>query len=211
MRHAFRFPRHIRRAVRNHVERAIQDLDPQRYRQEPAYTAALAGRLEGTAYEDDDGFVVFRSTVIADRGRGAAEFWSGTDLVITSVISDGVKTIQKAILIQSKLGRIEDLKQAEQDRLYGQIKDMQRLTRAPKIMEIVNDGGIRTPRIVSGNRFLNDQPYRSYDLSSYMTSRVLTTFDGDTRPDFVQSVQDSTLTQVQLLAGLSRELPNGVA
>jgi hypothetical protein len=190
--------------VRKYVEHAVAGLSPERYRQEPPYTAALAGRMDGTAYKGNDGFVVFKSTVVDDRGRGAAESWSGVDWVITAKISDGDKTIEKAILIQAKLGRVDDLDDTELSRLRDQIEDMRRLTRSPKVMEIVESNGMRIPRIVSGVRILDGQQYHSYDLGSYITSRVLPTFDGDTRPSFVSGVQDSTLTQVRVLASINQ-------
>lgn len=204
MRHTFRFPPHIRRAVREHVERAVSDLSPKRYRQEPSYSAALAGRLEGTAYEGDDGFVLFQCTVVDDHGRGAAESWSGIDWIITAKITHGDTTIEKAILLQSKLGPIEDLNQREMDRLRSQIVKMRQLTRSPKVMEAVDQNGDRTPRIVSGNRVLQGKPYRSYHLGAYITGRVMPTLDGDTRPAFVRGVLDSRLTQVRLLAAVNR-------
>ena len=50
-RHSFRFPPHIRDAVRRHVENAVSATDPKRYRQGHAYCVALASKLEGIAYE----------------------------------------------------------------------------------------------------------------------------------------------------------------
>lgn len=204
MRHSFRFPEHVREAVQEHVAEAIEGLSPDRYSQEVPYTAALAGRLEGTAYEGSDGFVVFESTIVDDRGRGAAESWAGADWVITARISDGKTTVSKAILIQSKRGRIEDLPPDELSRLRSQIKDMKRLTRSPKVMETVEYNGVRIPRIVSANRILDGQRYHGYELGAYMTRRVLPTHDGDTRPDFIRGVRDSSLTEIRVLAETRR-------
>lgn len=200
MRHTFCFPRHVREAVQEHIAEAINGLTPDRYSQESPYTSALAGRLEGTAYEGPDGLVVFESTIVDDRGPGAAESWAGADWVITARISDGRTAVSKAIMIQSKLGPIEDSPPVELSRLRGQIEDMKRLTRSPKVMETVDRNGIRIPRIVSGNRILDGQPYHSYELGAYMTGRVLPTHDGDTRPDFVRGVRDSGLTELRVLA-----------
>ena len=66
MRHAFRFPDHIKQAVRVHVRQAFTSID------------SIA--------------------------PGAAEGWAGADLSITATISDSDLQIEKAILVQAKLG-----------------------------------------------------------------------------------------------------------
>ena len=98
LRHAFSFPAHIREAVRAHVRRAVDGLSSSRFAQEPAYTAALLARLEGTPYNDEDGSVVITSTNVNSVGPGAAERWSGADFAITATITKGDLSIRKAIL-----------------------------------------------------------------------------------------------------------------
>jgi hypothetical protein len=109
MRHAFRFPEHIRKAVKIHIEEAISGTDMKSYLQEPAYTTALAKSMEGTVYEQKDGYVKIESTIVTDRGPDSAEKRFGADLAITAKISDGNNRIRKAILVQSKLGGIDEL------------------------------------------------------------------------------------------------------
>lgn len=203
MRHAFSFPDHIRRAVQRHVANAIGGLSGKQFRQEPNDTAALAGRLIGTAYDDSDGKIVFNAAVIDDRGPNAAEHRTGADWSFTAEISDGATTIRKGILVQSKLGAIKDLSDRERKRLNKQIEDMKEYTYAPKVMEVVDNEVGRCPRIVSGNRILSDERWRSYTLGGYITGRVMTTLDGDTRPEFVDNILDSKLTNLNLLAELS--------
>jgi hypothetical protein len=200
MRHSFRFPKHIRDAVHNHVTSAIAKIKPTNFRQEPNYTAALAGALIGNAYSDKDGMVKFEATVVDDRSTNSAESWSGADWVITAEISDSNLSIRKAIMIQTKLGLVENLNKSRRKALQEQIEKMRKLTKSPKVMEVLELDGRREPRIVSGNRVLANQPYRSYSLEGYITGRVLTTFDGDTRPEFVDAVQDSKLSQLNILA-----------
>ena len=113
MRHAFSFPRHIREAVREYVQRAVDSVEPARFRQEPAYTSALLAQLEGVAYEGRDGSVVFKSTNVDSIGKGAAERWSGADLAITAEIQKDELAVRKAILAQAKLGGLEDLPERE--------------------------------------------------------------------------------------------------
>jgi hypothetical protein len=109
VRHAFRFPDHIKEAVRGHVRRAVNSVDHRRFRQEPAYTAALIHGLEGVAYEGDDGFVSIRATNADSIGPGTAESWSGADFAITATVRHGITSIEKAILVQAKLGELSEL------------------------------------------------------------------------------------------------------
>ncbi len=199
MRHAFRFPENIRRALKKHIEEAISGTDMKSYHQEPAYIAALARSLEGIVYDGKNGHIEIKSTIVNAQGRGAAEKWSGADLAITASISEGSQGIRKAVLIQSKIGSIEDLSPSSTKMLKNQIKKMRNHTRSPKVMEIPVENGQRRPKIISGQRILGNEPYRSYELSDYFTNRILTTFDGDTRKDFVDAVQESQLTQLKLI------------
>lgn len=205
-RHAFRFPSEVRDAVRQHVDRAVQRINPNRFKQEAAYCAALAQALEGVAYDGRAGRVEFRSTVIADRGRGAAEGWTGADLAITAEISDHEKMVTKAILIQAKRGVLEDLPPSELRRLNRQIRTMVRHTRSPKVMDIPFDEREGGPGIYSGKVVIGDKWPMRYSLSNYMVMRVLTTLDGDTRREFVDGVQDSDLTKLKVKARLEQRI-----
>lgn len=184
-RHTFKFPKHIRDEVQRYVELRIQSLEVSRFRQEHNYTAALVTGLHGTAYDRSDGVVKFRATTIDDRGRGSAESIYGPDMAFTADISGPGGAISKAILIQVKLGLISELSPAGMAELREQIRKMRAKTRSPKVMELPLQLNTRDPRIISGNRISDDEPYRSVPLSKYITSRVLTTLDGDTRPDSV--------------------------
>ncbi len=203
MRHAFRFPPHVRRAVHDHVRRAIEELSPTRFRQEPAYTAALLGRLAGVAYEDQDGSVVFKTTNIDSIGRGAAEQWSGADFAITAEIRQRELSVNKAILAQAKLGSLEDLPSSEHRRLIDQVRHMRRLTRSPKVLVIPEVEGRRDPEMVSGTNILRELDSQPVPLADYFVRRVLTTLDGDTRRGFVDAVQDSSLKQLRVFVTLA--------
>jgi len=202
MRHAFSFPSHIREAVRAHVRNAVGGVDPARFRQEPAYTAALLGRLDGVAYQGPDGSVVFRTTNVDSIARGAAERWSGADLAITADIRRDNLAVSKAILAQAKLGALDDLPASEHGRLVSQIREMRRFTRSPKVILIRELNGRREPEVASGVRIVEELPSEPLPLSDYFVRRILTTLDGDTRPDFVDAVQESSLKQLRVLAQL---------
>jgi len=200
MRHAFSFPAHIRHAVRAHVQRAIEAVSPERFQQEPAYTAALLSRLEGVAYEGTDGSVVFRTTNVNSIGPGSAERWSGADFAITADISRGDLRVTKAILAQAKLGEPVDLAAAERGRLVAQIQDMKRLTRSPKVLLVRELDGLREPLMASGNAIAEGLDARPLTLPDYFVRRILTTLDGDTRPEFVAGVQEGSLQQLRVFA-----------
>jgi hypothetical protein len=200
MRHAFSFPAHIRDAVRAHVQQAIDGLRPGSFEQEPAYTAGLLGRLAGVAYEGPDGSVVLKTTNVNSIGRGAAERWSGADLAITADIRKGDLHVSKAILAQAKLGSLERLPPAEHGRLVGQIREMRHFTRSPKVLLVRELDGRREPEVASGVRIVEELPTKPLSLPDYFVRRILTTLDGDTRPEFVDAVQDSSLAQLHVLA-----------
>src|SRR5713101_2367958 len=200
MRHAFSFPAHVREAVREHVRRAVSELSPNRFAQEPAYTAGLLARLEGVAYTGVDGSVEFRATNVNSIGKGAAERWSGADFAITADIRKDNLRITKAILAQAKLGGLEDLSMAEHGRLVGQIRQMRHLTRSPKVILIREIDDRREPEVASGVRIAEELHTVPVSLADYFVRRILTTLDGDTRPIFVTGVQESSLKQLRVLA-----------
>lgn len=199
-RHSFSFPQEVRDIVRNYVDRQIYDIDSKRYNQEPKYVTTLLTRLEGIVYEGNFGYVQFKVTDIDDRGFNSAESVSGADFAITAVVSDGVTNIEKAILFQAKLGIIEEMNEGNLDFLKGQIEKMKDFTRSPKILEIEETGHVRLPSVISGNDVLNDRPYIKTHFSDYIVRRVLTTFDGDTSPNFVDAVQHSSLPKLNIKA-----------
>jgi hypothetical protein len=165
--------------------------------------AALAQSLTGVAYEGPLGTVRFDATVVDDRGSGAAEKWSGADLAITAEISDGETVVTKAILFQAKRGHIDELPQRERENLRASIEKMRRLTRSPKVLELGDDTD-RRPAVLSANGILSGGSPQPYDLPDYFVRRVLTTFDGDTRPEFVEGVQESGLTNLKLYVRKAR-------
>ena len=203
MRHAFSFPIHIREAIRSYVRQATDGINPKGFDQEPSYTAALLGRLAGVAYAGSDGSVIFKTTNVNSIARGAAERWSGADLAITADIQQAEFRVSKAILAQAKLGSLENFSRSERDRLIGQIREMRRLTRSPKVLLVREINGRREPMVASGVRIAEGLPTQILSLPDYFIRRILTTFDGDTRPEFVNGVQESSLEQLHVMARLA--------
>jgi hypothetical protein len=200
MKHAFRFPLAARKTLKNHITRAIDSVDPNSFHQEPIYVAALAKSLDGVIYDQEDAFIEIKSTIVDSIGPKSAEKWSGADLAITATIMNNQQKVAKAILIQSKLGRIEEMSPSKKTKLIEQITNMKNLTRSPKVMVIINRGDHRSVKIISGNKIKSVKPYKSFDLSDYFTMRILTTFDGDTRQHFITGVKDHTLQQLHIYA-----------
>jgi hypothetical protein len=200
MRHAFSFHPDVRDAVRRHVYEAWTALSAHEFAREPAWVAAFAGRLHGCAYEGPHGLVDFQSTIMDERGRGSVESRFGADLAITASVSDGGIAIRNAILLQAKLGRLSHLAPAEAPRLIDQIRKMQQLTRAPKILEIPTEHGDGRPYVLSGILMAEGRSTQALRLEDYFTRRVLPTLDGDTRDGFVDAVQESALTRVHVRA-----------
>jgi hypothetical protein len=200
-RHTFRFPNHIREAVKAHIRKAASCLDPDRYRQEPARVAALASRIEGSAYDAPDGFVRFTCTVVSDRGPGSAEKFSGADLAITALIRNPHHCIEKAILVQAKNG-IPALDTQKGRDLAQQVISMKKLTRSPKILDLSPFGIFGLPSMISGNLYIADEGPIATPLEDYFVRRILTTLDGDTRPHFTDGVKESNLTTLRVDATL---------
>lgn len=173
---------------------------PERYKQEPNYTAALLARLDGVAYSGKYGKVVFTATVFNDRGPNSAEKKYGADHAITAIVTDGQTTITKAILVQAKLGCIDDLARKEKESLRKQIKKMKGVVPAPKVMEIPISDGKRYPAVISGNRILEGNGYRPMQLPEYFVARIITTLDGCTDPGVVAAVKDSSLSKLNVHA-----------
>ena len=65
-------------------------------------------------------------------------------------------------------------------------------------------GGRREPEVASGVRIVEGKRRNLLLWMIYFVRRVLTTLDGDTRPELVLGVQESSLQQLHVLATLRR-------
>jgi len=204
--HAFKFPREVIESIRQHVRQAISAVEPTRYNQEANYTAALVNRLEGSVYDGEHGSVRFLSTVFDDRGPRSAESRLGADHAIIAEISDRARTVHKAILVQAKLGTLDEMTHSEFQSLKQQLTKMKRYVDAPKVMQVPEFEGGRYPQMISGNRVLHEEPYAPMDLPDYFVARVTTTLDGCTNPEIVSIVQDSSLVKLHVFAKLRRHI-----
>jgi hypothetical protein len=200
--HAFSFPKCVRAAVREYVAKSVAAIDSTRYRQEPEYVASLLTRLEGTAYQGPEGHIELTPTIYNSLGPNSAEYRYGADFSLMASVSDRTLSIKKVILVQAKIGPLDKMDRRSRDQLERQILKMKKLVPAPKVMEIVERGGIRVPRIASANRFITRNSYTKVPLEDYVVRRVLTTLDGNTSHEVVRAVQDSRLSELRIRAKL---------
>ena len=88
----------------------------------------------------------------------------------------------------------------ERERMVGQIVDMRNLTQSPKVMLIHEIGERREPVMASGTMIARNLDTQELSLPDYFVRRILTTLDGDTRPGFVDGVEESSLQQLRVIA-----------
>lgn len=203
-RHSFSFPLEVRNSVINYTRRKVMALNPMRFNQEPLYYSALIHSLEGVVYNGTHGTIRFEATAFDDRGPKSTESLLGADFAITATVEDAQLRVRKAILFQAKKGYINDMNAKEAKALYKQIELMKKFTRSPKIIELTSHGGSGRVTVLSGTKIVQRQNYKRVDLSHYIVRRVLTTLDGDTRPRFVDLVQQSKIPTLRIEAFLER-------
>ncbi|GGW41113.1 hypothetical protein [Vreelandella hamiltonii] len=139
----------IEEKVKSYFKNACSRLDRVRYSQESAYVDALIGRLDGILdFGDGNGSIVFKPTIVADRGPGSAENLYGADFAIVFESENVDKPINKAILSQAKNGNVQQLAKAESTRLGEQCEKMARFTDSYIVLEAPkDDGAVPTVRI----------------------------------------------------------------
>jgi hypothetical protein len=91
------------------VSRAVERLDPARYKQEPAYVAALFARLDAVVYKSPSLMLELKSTVVCDRGPNSAESTWGADFGIVASIIARDEAVEKGVLGQAKRGSLVHL------------------------------------------------------------------------------------------------------
>ena len=97
--------------------------------------------------------------------------------------------------------------------LKEQIEKMKKLTKSPKVLILNPTAETRDPYVCSGNKIIDGKNFSKQKLADYFVRRILTTFDGDTRPEFVDAVNDSglPLLHISVLKDkqiLNNKLPN---
>lgn len=199
-----------RRALRRHVYRAVERLDPIRYTQEPAYVAALLARLDGIAYTGDDGRIEMQSTIVADRGPNSAESKWGADFAIVGIFDGNDGRTEKGTLAQAKRGSLRELSSKTEGEFYHQCAQMAQATDAILGLEVPAQAGEpvlareiqvrRSTRAIS----LDDRPWHSpkigvaRSLAVYLSDRFLLCLHGERDPNVVRHFQDSHLSRLEI-------------
>ncbi|MTJ93783.1 MAG: hypothetical protein F8N36_13125 [Desulfovibrio sp.] len=186
-------------AVTRYIQNAFSELDPKSFSQEPAYVAALMGRLRGVAWEDDDGTLVkFKTTVIDDRGPKSAESRFGADFAISLEMTGRDYNVSKAVFGQGKRGKIEKLRTSEKRRLDEQCSKMSKHTKEYLILETpMISGASPMVRLRSDSEITPSG--QQISLQNYIVEMFIACKHGDKRPSFVSAVQESNLSQLSII------------
>lgn len=199
-RHSFKYSKEFLSELREKIQKAFSGLSPERFGQEPNYTSALLGRLQGIEVQSQYGeYAKIEATVVDDRGADSAESRYGADFVITATVGDSKQKIKKAILVQVKNRSIETLSSSQKKDLKEQINKMKTVVSSPKIAGIRRSQGSAMLEVSSGNKMLNDEEYTKSDFPTYFNQRVITTLDGTTDKTIVEALQESNLRKLDVL------------
>ncbi|WP_261884493.1 hypothetical protein [Vibrio pomeroyi] len=186
----------IKKSVKDYFTKACEVLDRTRYQQEPAYVDALIGRLDGTLYlGDDQGFIRFKPTVVADRGPASAESLYGADFAIVFESTEVKEPIKKAIFSQAKNGDATKLPKKDAEKLDEQCAKMARFTGHYMVFEApMKDGAMPTIRFGKPSKKSWDKgKNNSIRLDDYFLDYILSCKHGDKRHNFIKNVAASNL------------------
>lgn len=207
------------RALSHYVAKAVNRLDPLRYRQEAAYVAALFARLDGVVYSKPSFSIEIRSTVVADRGRGSAESKWGADFgIVARIVADGAVT-NKGVLGQAKRGSLLGLSSNEAEQFRQQAIKMTGATDAILGLEVPNERFQGpTVRLLEVPTMYRDLPIRrtfrrlnftimapsaeqprvylseAIPLAKYLYAELLRCLHGDTDELLIRGLEDSDLS-----------------
>jgi len=183
----------VRRQFRLQVNAACHQLSRSSFQQEPAYVAALMGKLAGMQIQIGSSWLA--TTVVNDRGARSAESEFGADFAIVFESTSG---ISKAVLGQAKGSGIDELRHAERKNFLRQCGLIAQKTRhfvglevptAPNTMPIIRKGVSGPPVSIEAGRPLDD----------YLTDVFIACQHGDRRSSFVQAVKTSDLLQLRIM------------
>lgn len=184
--------------VNDYVLTTVSGLERKRYEQESAYVSAFLGRLDGSIdLGEKNGVIELRSTVVTDRGPGAAEHKFGADFALVFKSKGGALEINKAVIAQAKNGKLEELSTNEKTRLTTQCKKMAEVTQHYFVLEApIKDNAIPTVRL---GTFENKQwSSEQIPFGEYLVDYIILCRHGDRRDDFIAAVGDSKLTMLKI-------------
>ncbi|EIO4098045.1 hypothetical protein ACEV74_22300 [Vibrio parahaemolyticus] len=193
-----------------HIKSAHQGIERKNYQQEAAYVSAVMGRLNGTIKDPKTSGTLefkFETVVVNDRGPGAAESKYGADFAIVFNKKGVENGCSKAILGQAKNGKSDDLSKRERTRLIGQCDKMYKHT-ADYIVVEAPQGGDTGPMVRIGDQREQLKIGKSrISLEHYIMNKLVGCHHGDRRDDFIDAVQDSSLSKLEIITnGLDLDL-----
>lgn len=222
--------RGLKTAVRHHVIRAVERLDPQRYRQEPAYVAALFARLDAVVLDRPEARVEFRSTIVEDHGPNSAESIWGADFGVIASLTQPNLQLHKAVIGQAKRESLISLPQSKSQQFREQVAKMWDLTHATVGLEVPKIAGeMPLIRIVEATTIYGDTwvaqsmlaPRQSFEqairplapdqgptaliwaaisLDDYLCDQIVGCLHGDRAESLVHALANSNLTTLHINA-----------
>ena len=106
------------------INRACNELMRSSFQQEHAYVSALMGKLTGKVIQV--GTTRLQTTIVNDRGPGAAEKEFGADFAL--ILENMLGGVSKAIMGQAKGGEIDDLSASEKKKFIDQCEKIHKYT-----------------------------------------------------------------------------------
>jgi len=220
-----KIPAPAARALSLHVSRAVERLDPARYKQEAAYVAALFARLDAVVYRGSNFTLELKSTVVCDRGPNSAESKWGADFGIAASMISKEQTAEKGVLGQAKRGSLIELVPSEAETFRQQVLKMSAATTAMVGLEVpTSSPTVPTVRILEVPIMHGTVPiqraFRTYEhrvkapnpaeplilvaeavpLGRYLHAELIRCLHGDTSTTFVSGLADSSLTTLRVQA-----------
>jgi hypothetical protein len=218
-----RIPPAAARALSRHISQAVKRIDPVRYRQEPAYVAALFGKLDAVVYHDAGLTVELKSTIVGDRGRNSAESKWGADFGLIASISGPTERQEKAVLGQAKRGSLISLAPTDASNFREQALRMSVATEAIVGLEVPETAGaLPMIRILEVPMLYGTAPIQRYfrkyvariqsdnlrepplllgeplQIGRYLYTELIRCMHGDADTNFVHDVEDSSLSSLKI-------------
>ncbi|SBS66541.1 hypothetical protein [Vibrio splendidus] len=179
--------------VRSYITKCAQELDRESFRSETAYVNAFLGKLctrIRLQSINKELFINFKTPIYDDRGPNSAESKFGADFGIIYT-GDG---IEKAILSQAKNMPVENLNNSQKEELRKQCRKMDQHTEDWMVFEApVVTGAMPTVKFN-----LHGRSYTK-PFDEYLIDNIVGCSHGDRRKEFVDAVQSSKLTKLELV------------
>jgi hypothetical protein len=182
--------------LRKFIKKVAAKTSRQQFEQEPHFTAAFFGNLNGEKFQSSSGeFLALTCSSSNDRGPNSAESKTGVDIgiVIEWQNNQGEKVFEKAVLLQAK-NRLASLKPVDGKELQAQCEMMRKLTTSYGVMDCPYDGTI--PQIGLSDIAPPFWKFPLVKLDDYLIETVFVCKDGDTNDDVISQAKraDRSLT-----------------